>query len=141
MLFRSRTRYGDRNLRERAYRKPASLSSLIFEQIQRKVYSEVFVAGDLSQEDVNRARAQSLNFAIFGGNTFGTTELVYNNDTVYFAQPTLSQLIPGGSGVGTFTRPAMIGLEDTTNNPLSLTGRNALKSGVGAVLRYAQPAR
>ena len=78
-----------------------------------------------------------MNHAMFDGTTYDTAELVYNNETVYFAQPTLSQFIPGGSGPGTFVRPATVNLNDTTNNPLVLTGRNAPKSGIGVVLRYA----
>ena len=37
---------------------PLSCPFLTFEQNQRMVYHEVLVAGDLSQDDVNRATAQ-----------------------------------------------------------------------------------
>jgi len=68
-------------------------------------------------------------------------ELVYGNDTVYFAQPSLSQFVPGGSGAGTFSPSPSIGLKDTPNNTPASTGRNATKGNTGVVLRYALPAR
>ena len=37
---------------------PLSPACLIFEQSQRMVYSEVLIAGDLSQHDVNMATKQ-----------------------------------------------------------------------------------
>jgi len=68
-------------------------------------------------------------------------EFVYGNETIYFAQPSLSQFVPGGSGAGTFNQPELINLKDTPNNTLPLTGRNAPKSNTGVVLRYAPLAR
>jgi len=68
-------------------------------------------------------------------------ELVYGNDTIYFAQPSLSQFIPGGSGAGTFNPSASIGLNGTPNNTLALVDKNATKGNTGVVLRYASPAR
>ena len=54
-----RSYHGDRNFPPRTYYKPASFCTfLTSEQNQRAVYREVLIAGDLSQEDVNRATAQ-----------------------------------------------------------------------------------
>jgi hypothetical protein len=117
---------------------------------QRNVYREVLIAGDLSMGDVRRAAAQfvaSKHFAEtwtllpYGKSTSATSEFIYGNDTVYFAQPSLSQFVPGGSGAGTFNQPELINLRDTPNNTAPLTGRNAPKSNTGVVLRYAPPAR
>ena len=108
---------------------------LIFEQIQRKVYREVLVAGDLSREDISRVAAITERYP-----NYDTAELVYGNDTVYFAQPSLSQFTPGGSGAGTFIPPEPIGLKDPPNNTLALTGRNTPKNYTGVVLRHVPPA-
>ena len=59
VTFPVRAHHGDQDFRPRMCHIPASFSHLlIFEQNQRKVYSEVLIAGDLSQEDVSRATAQ-----------------------------------------------------------------------------------
>ena len=71
----------------------------------------------------------------YGRSTFQTTQFVYNNDTVYFAQPSLTQFTPGGFGPGTLNQ------SDTSKNSLVLTGRDAPKRETGAVIRYEQPAR
>ena len=68
-------------------------------------------------------------------------EFAYGNETVYFAQPSLSQFIPGGFGAGAVHQRASIGLKDTQGNTPPLTGRNAPKSNTGTVLRYAPPSR
>ena len=140
VTFPIRTHHGDRNFRKRTCCSPTPLYFLIVEQNQRKVYHEVLIAGDLSGEDVHRAAGQTLAFQRYGGNTFGTAEFLYGNDTVYFAQPSQSQFTPGGSGAGIFNQPVSVGRKDTTNNTFALTGRNAPKSNTGAVLRYAPPA-
>jgi len=72
----------------------------------------------------------------YGVSNSDTAEFAYGNDTIYFAQPSLSQFVPGGSGAGTFN-PALIGLKETPNNTPVLTGRNAPKSRTGVVVRYA----
>jgi len=64
VTFPVRTRRGDQNFRPRMSRRPASLYLLIFEQNQRKVYHEVLIAGDLSNEDVSRAGAQFPSFVV-----------------------------------------------------------------------------
>ena len=59
---------------------------------------------------------------------------------MYLAQPSTSQLIPGGSGLGTFNanQTASLGLNDNPNNTLALlTGAGAPNEGTGQLLRYA----
>ena len=134
ITFPIRTYHGDRNLRKRKCIRSISSHFLILEQNQRKVYREVLVPGDLSEEDINGALAQPLPFQRYGGNTFGTAAFVYGNDTVHFAQPGPSQLTPGGSGAGAFNESMST---DTTSNAFALTGRNAPKGLTGRILRYA----
>ena len=69
-----------------------------------------------------------------------TARLVYGNDTIYFAQPSLSQFIPGGSGAGTLNITASIVPDDSPNDTPLLTDRNASNGDTGVVLRYAPPA-
>ena len=114
--------------------------SLNFEQNKRKVYREVLIAGDLSKEDVRRVETRGW-FFLTGRTSFDTAEFVYNNDTVYFAQPTRSQFAPGGSGAGTFNQLGSIGLKGTTDNILESADRSAPKTNTGVVLRYAPPTR
>ena len=64
-------------------------------------------------------------------------ELVYGNNTVYFAQPSPSQFVHGGSGVGTFDQPVPLGPQETLKINLALPGRNTPKSDTSTVLRYA----
>ena len=135
-----RTHRRDRNFYKCTCHKPTSLYFLIFEQNQGGVYHEVLIAGDVSEADINQATTLRSTFLPYGG-TSDTAEFVYDNDTVYFAQPTLSQFVPGGSGAGTFNLSASIGLKDTPNNTIALMGRNAPKSHTGVVLRCALPAR
>ena len=57
--FPIRAHHGDRDLRPRTCHKPPCFSCFPdSEQNQRMVYREVLIAGDLAQEDVNRATAQ-----------------------------------------------------------------------------------
>ena len=104
---------------------------LISEQPQRKAYSEVLIAGDLSEEDVSRAKA---------GTSYTTTdpytaEFIYGNDTIYFAQPSPSQFVSGGSGPGTFSPLPAMGVKDPINNTLALGDKNTPKNDTGAILR------
>lgn len=132
------------------------------------IYREVLIAGDLSQDDVDRAtnqlgafqvslRQMYLTFHIlippyqdfartwtllpYGRSAPDTAEFVYGNDNIYFAQPSLSQFIPGGSGAGTFNtnQSSSAGLRNTPNDTLVLTGRNPPKDGAGALVRYGSP--
>ena len=77
------------------------------------------------------------------GRGSGATEFVYGNDTIYFAQPSLSQFTPGGSGPGTFDdSAASIGRKGPpNNNTLALMAGDTPKRDTGLVLRYALPAR
>jgi len=75
----------------------------------------------------------------YGSSMSDTAEFIYGNDTIYFAQPSLSQLVPGGSGAGIFNQSGSINFKDPPSNTLPLTGRNAPRSNTGAVLRYAPP--
>ena len=118
---------------------PASFFySLIVEQNQRKAYHEILIAGDLSEEDVRKADALG-NFLQSDSTAFDTAEFVYGHDTVYFAQPTPSQFVPGGSGAGTFNGPTIMGLKGIPNNTPGLVKREAPKNITGTVLRYAPP--
>jgi len=114
------------------------LCFLIFEQNQqRKVYSEVLIAGDLSQDEIN-------HMAIFQSNSYDVsgldaTEFVYGDETVYFAQPSPSQFAPGGSGAGSF-KPASFVLKGPPDSALA-TDRHTSTSDTSMVLRYAPPAR
>jgi len=76
----------------------------------------------------------------YGGSASNIVEIVHGNDTVYFAEPSLSQFVPGGSGAFNNKKLASVGL-DTPNNTLALSGRNAPKRDTGVVLRYLPPSR
>ena len=117
-------------------RPPFLLHLLISEQNQRRVYHEVLIAGDLSKEDVYRAVDEGWFFSP-GRTTSDTAELPYDNDTVYLAQPSLSQFVPGGSGAGSFNLTTLIAPKVTPNNTLLLTGRDAHNGYTNVVLRYA----
>ena len=142
VTFPVRANHGNRNFRKRTRHVSVSFSYLlIFEQNQRKVYHEVLIAGDLSREDSDRAAGLTEGWSAFlyGRSTSDTAEFIYGNDTVYFAQPSLSQFVPGGYGAGTFNQSASVGLKGVPNDTLLLTGKNAPKSNTGVVLRYAPP--
>ena len=134
-----RTYHGDQNFHKSTCHRPVSLCFLIFEQGQSKVYHEVSIAGDLTEEDVNWSYNHLDTFMFSrmssGRSTSDTVKLAYNNEAVYFAQPSLSQFIPGGSGPGTFNP------SDISNNTLVLSGRDTPKSNTSAVLRYALSSR
>ena len=111
-----RTHCGDQSFRPRAYHKPASkFYFVISKQPQSKVYSEVLIAGDLSGEEVSWAGSWG-SYLITDPYT---AEYVYGNDTVntvYFAQPSPSQFVTGGSGAGTFNPAPVMGVKDPLNN-------------------------
>ena len=116
-----------------------------FERSQRDEYHEALIAGDLTKEDIIQATSSNHSYGI---SILDTTELVYDNDTIYFAQPSLSQFVPGGSGAGTFNAPESIGQKDPpinapafkvgSNNPASTVRRG--EKTADAILRYAPPA-
>ena len=66
-----------------------------------------------------------------------TAEFVYGNDTVYFAQPSPSQFVSGGSGAAIFKQGPAMGVKDPLNYALALTERNIPKNDGGGILRYA----
>ena len=75
-----------------------------------------------------------------GRSTPDTTKFVYDNDTIYFAQPSLSQFVPGGSGPGAFNHSGLTGRGGAPGNTPAPTGKNAPNRDAGTVLRYAPPA-
>ena len=79
----------------------------------------------------------------YGRSPPDAVEFAYNNESVYLAQPILSQFTPGGSGLGTFdaNQTTSIGLTNTPNNTLALlaNGNSPDNGGIGEVLRYASP--
>jgi len=115
---------------------------LSFEQNQSKVYREVLVAGDLTDGDVERAKdklmAYQFGWLSYGRSTPDPTEFVHDNDTVYFAQPSLSQFIPGGSGPGALNHSGPTDLGYAPGDTPVSTGKNVTKRDTGAVLRYTQ---
>jgi len=135
-----RTHHGDQNICQRTCHRPAPLLfSLIFGQNQHNVYSEVLIAGDLTKEDILQMRDNG-GFFLSNAPASDTGEFAYDGDTVYFAQPSLSQFVPGGSGPGAFDQSIFIyDLNHTPNNTLAFTGRNATNRNTGVVLRYALP--
>ena len=139
VTFHIRSHHGDRNFRPRAcHRLAASLCFLSIEQNQRKAYHEVLIAGDLSEADISQAGA--IGYLLLSDKTASdTVEFPYESETVYFAEPSPSQFVSGGSGSGTFDPPPKMGLKDTQNNTPVFTGRSVPRSNAGAVLRYASP--
>jgi len=104
------------------------------------VYHEVLIAGDLSEDDLNKMKANGLSTLRPDPDT---AEFVYGNDavnTLYFAQPTASQFVPGGSGPGNVPNFPPMGLKNPLNNTFALAGRDTTRNDTGAVLRYASPA-
>jgi len=96
------------------------------------------ITGDLSEDDVNQVEANG----IFLATDPDTTEFVYGDDTVntiHFAQPSLSQFVPGGSGAGAFNPSPPMGVKSTPNDTSAPMGKNTPKNDTGAVLRYAPP--
>jgi len=144
LTLSARTHHGDQTFHQRTCHWLVSLYFLIFEQNQSKVYREVLIAGDLTSDDVQQADYNLWEFQSgwlsYGRSTSGTAEFVYDNDSsVYFAQPNLSQLVPGGSGPGAFDRSGPAGLGYDPGNTPALTGKSATKRDSGAVLRHVPP--
>jgi len=117
---------------------PCLLLSPNFEQHQRRAYHEVLIAGDLSEDDLNKIEVNG--FVPLHPDP-DIAEFAYGNDaanTIYFAQPSVSQFVPGGAGPGTIDFWP-IGLKDPLNNTFAVAGRNSTRNGTGAILRYASP--
>ncbi|KAF8164850.1 hypothetical protein B0H34DRAFT_648623 [Crassisporium funariophilum] len=111
---------------------------------QHKNYHEVVVMGDLSESDLKRADdLQSafdnyiLTWTLAPFSSHGSLPAVrsfqWNDDQVFFSEVALSQLVPGGSGFGTFKT-------DTIEPTLDLNASQAIKASVGvepgSVLRF-----
>jgi len=79
----------------------------------------------------------------YGSSPPDTAEFVYGSGVVYFAQPSPSQFVPGGSGAGTFNinQSVSTSLKSSPNDAPALAGRSSLKNDTGVVLRCAPPAR
>jgi len=91
---------------------PFLLLSPNFEQRQRRAYHGVLIAGDLSEDDLNKIEVNNRFTGLYPDPD--SAEFVYGNhavNTVYFAHPSVSQFIPGGSGPGTFRDPWPVGLK------------------------------
>jgi hypothetical protein len=139
-----------------------SRALLTFEQNQREVYREVLIAGDLSQDDVGRANKQLGAFQVswqymyfetahsdriksfaqtwtllpYGTSSPEQVAFAYFNETVYFPQPSSSQFIPGGSGLGVFHANETAAVKGSPNNSLAwLTNENTPDNGLGVLLR------
>ena len=94
VTFPIRTHHGDRDFHKRTCHRPAStLHLLIFGQNQKKVYREVLIAGDLTPGEVYTMESSIL--LEYSGSMSDTAQLFYGNDAVYFAEPSLSQFVPG----------------------------------------------
>ncbi|KDR74467.1 hypothetical protein GALMADRAFT_71149 [Galerina marginata CBS 339.88] len=112
---------------------------------QSQEYQEVAVVADVSDRDINRAKGLLSAFENFTftwtlapfstrGSLPAAVSFAWDNDTVYFSEVSLSQLVPGGSGFGTFQ-------SDTTSPSLDIDPQLIEKDpsvGVdpGAVLRF-----
>lgn len=84
--------------------------------------------------------AQTWTLLPYGRSPPDTVEFVQENDTVYLAQPSLSEFTPGGSGFGTFNanQTASISLRDNPNATLALLmDEDPSKNGMGEILRCA----
>ena len=159
--------HDDRNLHSSATRgPPSSLCFLTFEQNQRTTYREVLITGDLSPDDISRATERTSALKVswptwikdarsnhtqdyarlwtllpYGRNPPDTSaELALENDTVYFAPPSSSQLAPGGQGFGTFdTNQTSISQKGNPNDTLALLING--RSSAGSILRFVLPPR
>ncbi|KDQ65143.1 hypothetical protein JAAARDRAFT_168055 [Jaapia argillacea MUCL 33604] len=111
---------------------------------QTTQYREVSVVGDLSDQDVAKASSQMLAFADFvrtwtlapfasGTEQARPVTFQYGNDTVYFAEPLLSQLMPGGHGLGTFD---LNGTQTGMTDSDLMAEQNQGAQQPGVLLRY-----
>ncbi|KAK7061328.1 hypothetical protein R3P38DRAFT_3489065, partial [Favolaschia claudopus] len=112
---------------------------------QRNRYFELAIAADSSESDIERATQLDPAFNDFTltwtlspfsshGGLPPAVSFQYQNDTVYFAETAKAQLIPNGSGFGTFdsnTTAASIQTSDT-----SLSDNLGETVNAGVLLRY-----
>ena len=101
------------------------------------------IIGEFESTCTNHIQSVSLwPLLPFGVSPPDTVEVAQNNDTVYFAQLSSSQLIPGGSGFGAFdfNQTASVIFRDNSNDMLSSSmSVNTPQDSLGKVLRYAPP--
>lgn len=104
--------------------------------------------GDLSEDDINKAAALesafndfTLTWTLAPFSTHGSlpapVAFSYENDTVYFSEATLSQLVTGGSGFGRFDANSTAPTMTTLSSDVSLQS-SARNSDIepGMVLRW-----
>ncbi|KDR76711.1 hypothetical protein GALMADRAFT_225654 [Galerina marginata CBS 339.88] len=113
---------------------------------QYQDYHEVAVAADISDQDIQQADIlqsafdnYALTWTLAPFSTHGSlppaVSFAWKNDSVFFSEVILSQLVPGGSGFGTFQ-------PDTTSPTLDLNAENlsgtdpSVGAAPGAVLRF-----
>ncbi|KAK0216216.1 hypothetical protein IW262DRAFT_1276633 [Armillaria fumosa] len=114
---------------------------------QHTEYQEVTVKGDLSESDISTTAALASAFndytltwtlSPFAAHRLPPTAISYlwNNDTVYFSEASLSQFLPNGSGFGTLTENMTTPTQDTdsANLPTGSFSTNAVEPG--SFLRY-----
>ncbi|KAF8954430.1 hypothetical protein BDZ97DRAFT_1865139 [Flammula alnicola] len=113
---------------------------------QHQTYYEVAVSADLSDADLKRAQdlqnafqSDALAWTLvpfsLESSLPSVVSLSWNNDSVYFSEVTLSQLIPGGSGFGTFetgTTSPSLGLKP--QDPMQAVPSNSVEPG--SILRF-----
>lgn len=108
---------------------------------QRTQYVEVSVKGDLSSSDLERAasladtfRTFELTWTLSPFNSHGTLpapiKFPWGTDMVYFAEVSRSQLLPNGTGLGTFDDKAMDPFLGTVD-PNGVDSQREWKDGVG----------
>ncbi|KAJ7727961.1 hypothetical protein B0H16DRAFT_1894321 [Mycena metata] len=123
------------------------ISTLI--EHQYEIYHEVAIAADSSDADIERANALdpafndfTLTWTLSPFSSHGALppaiSLEWQGDTVYFSETTRSQLLPGGSGFGTFEVNATAASIET--DPSQSTTSSTTASGQtiasGMILRY-----
>ncbi|KAF8811878.1 hypothetical protein BYT27DRAFT_7088549 [Phlegmacium glaucopus] len=129
-----------------AFARIADISVLVLHQ--HETYYEVAVTGDLTDTNIQRAAALQPTFENFlitwtlapfssHGGLPAVVSFQWKNDSVYFSEVILPQLLPNGSGFGTFdtasTAPSI-----NVNTSLSQTATSVPSTGVevGSVLRF-----
>ncbi|KAF8811858.1 hypothetical protein BYT27DRAFT_7088513 [Phlegmacium glaucopus] len=129
-----------------AFARIVDISVLVLHQ--HETYYEVAVTGDLTDTNIQQAAALQPAFENFlitwtlapfssHGSLPAVVSFEWNNDPVYFSEVIFSQLLPNGSGFGTFdtasTAPSI-----NVNTSLLQTANSVPSTGVevGSVLRF-----
>ncbi|KAJ7047805.1 hypothetical protein C8F04DRAFT_1060170 [Mycena alexandri] len=122
------------------------ISTLI--EHQYEIYHEVAIAADSSDADIERANALdpafndfTLTWTLSPFSSHGAlppaVSLEWEEDTVYFSETTRSQLLPGGSGFGTFEyNTTAASIETDSQSPSSSTTASGQIIDSGMILRY-----